>query len=112
MSTLPGGPEDPSLGARGSVYQVSRWSGCATRLATGFSGATNLAMASDGTVYVTELFGGKVTKVSHGRKSTFRTVDSPVSVEVAGRSVYVGTLASMDDQGNPTGPGTIREFRR
>jgi hypothetical protein len=112
VSTLPGGPEDPSLGARGSVYRVDRWSGRSTRVATGFAGATNVAMASDGTIFVTELFGGTVTQVRHGEKSTFRSVDQPVSVEVEGRSVYVGTLAAMDDQGNPTAPGTIRVFRR
>ena len=112
VSTLPGGPEDPSLGARGSVYRVNPWSGTSTRLATGFSGATNLARASDGTVYVTELFGGKVTALRHGQRSTFRSLAQPVSVEVDGRSVYVGTLAGTDDQGNPTSPGTIQVFRR
>ena len=66
VSTCPGGPEDPSLGARGSVYLVNPATGWSWRLATGFAGATNLAVAKDGTTYVSELFGGKITKVSRG----------------------------------------------
>jgi hypothetical protein len=112
VSTLPGGPEDPSLGARGSVYRVDMKSGHAKRLATGFAGATNLAVAKDGTIYVAELFGGKVSAVRHGHVKTWRMFDQPVSVEVAGNYVYVGTLAPMDDMGNPTGTGTVQVFRR
>ena len=59
VSTLPGGPEDPSLGARGSVYTVNPWKHSAPRMATGFLGATDLALGQDGAVYVAELFGGQ-----------------------------------------------------
>ena len=44
VSTLPGGPEDPSLGARGSVYTVNPWKHSTQRVATGFLGATDLAL--------------------------------------------------------------------
>ena len=73
VTTLPGGPEDPSLGARGSLYSVGQ-GGRSTRVATGFSGATNLALSGDGSAYVTELFGGKISKVnrSTGKVSTFK----------------------------------------
>lgn len=113
VSTLPGGPEDPSLGARGSVYTVNPWTGKSHRMATGFLGATNLAVAGDGTAYVTELFGGKITKVNWwGRTSTFKKVDSPLAVEVHGNTVYAATMGSMDDEGNPTGPGSVLKYRR
>ncbi len=39
VSTLPGGPEDPSLGARGGVYQVNPFTGRTTQIATGLAGA-------------------------------------------------------------------------
>ena len=52
VTTLPGGPEDPSLGARGSLYSVGPSTGNSTRIATGFSGATNVAVAGDGPAYV------------------------------------------------------------
>jgi hypothetical protein len=112
VSTLPGGPEDPSLGARGSVYRVDMKSGHTKRLATGFAGATNLAVDKRGTIYVAELFGGKVSAVRHGHVKTWRMFDQPVSVEVAGNYIYVGTLAPTDDHGNPTGTGTVQVFHR
>ena len=45
VSTLPGGPEDPSLGARGSVYKVNPFTGRTTQIATGLAGAMNLAIS-------------------------------------------------------------------
>ena len=38
VTTLPGGPEDPSFGDRGSVWKVDPKSGEAKRIATGFGG--------------------------------------------------------------------------
>jgi hypothetical protein len=54
VSLLPGGPEDPNLGARGSVYAVNPQTGATHQIATGFAGATNLALGPDGTIYVAE----------------------------------------------------------
>jgi len=112
VSTLPGGPEDPSLGARGSVYLVNPQTGWSWRLATGFAGATNLAVAKDGTTYVSELFGGKITKVSlWGGKSTFKTVDSPLALETQGPYVYAA-LSGLDFATGPTGKGAIVQYKR
>lgn len=113
VTTLPGGPEDPSAGARGSVYTVNRSTGAATRYATGFAGATNLAVAPEGSVYVTELFAGTITKVApNGTKSTFAQLPGAVSVEFFGNKIYAGTLAPTDENNNPTGPGTVVELGR
>ena len=88
VSLLPGGPEDPSLGARGAVYQVKAGSGGhhhhgygrhgnhgsrgkVKLLAGGFLGATNVAIGDRGEIYVAELFGGKV--------SVLRTATCPPS---------------------------------
>ena len=112
VSTLPGGPEDPSLGARGSVYLVNPGSGWSFRLATGFAGATNLAVTPDGTTYVSEFFGGKITKVSlWGAKSTFKTVDSPLALEVQGPYVYAA-LSGLDFATGPNGKGAIIQYKR
>lgn len=112
VSTLPGGPEDPSAGARGSVYTVSQSTGATARYATGFAGATNLAVAPEGTVYVTELFAGKITKVAtNGAKSTFADLPGALSVEYFGNKLYAGTLAPFGDNG-PEGPGTVVELGR
>lgn len=113
VSTLPGGPEDPSFGARGSVYLVNPWSGWSTRLATGFAGATNLAVTSTGTVYVAELFGGKITQMTWwGKKSTFKTLESPLAVEVDRTSVYAATLGLDLEAGAPNGKGKIVQYAR
>jgi hypothetical protein len=114
VSLLPGGPEDPSLGARGAVYTVNASSGAATRVAGGFLGATNLAVAPDGTVYVTELFGGKISKISrNGAVSTAATIERPLSVEVHGGYLYVGQFADIDfETGTVNGPGSIVRLKR
>ena len=36
VTTLPGGPEDPSLGARGKVYTVDPATGDVTKIGSGF----------------------------------------------------------------------------
>ncbi|WP_456698164.1 ScyD/ScyE family protein [Aeromicrobium sp. P5_D10] len=58
VTSLPGGPEDASLGARGAVYKVNPHNGKARQVAGGFVGATDLALGPDGTIAVAELFGG------------------------------------------------------
>jgi hypothetical protein len=109
VSLLPGGPEDPSLGARGAVYRVNPATGASTRWATGFSAATNLAVHGDATTYVTELFGGKVSQISpSGAVSTFKELGVPLAVEVHGTFVYVATAGIF----GPTGQGEIIQYRR
>lgn len=105
VTTLPGGPESPALGARGKVYRVNPWTGRAKVVASGFLGATNLALGHNGSMYVAELFGGVITKVNNGRRSTFATLPGVVAVETGpDGSVWAGTL------GSEAGPGTIVKF--
>lgn len=114
VSTLPGGPEDPSLGARGSVYTVNQRSHSSTRVATGFLGATNVAPTIYGTAFVTELFAGKVSRITQrGTVETFAEVDQPLAVEVNGDGVYVATLAAIDSTtGQIMAPGSIIKYAR
>lgn len=91
VTVLPGGPEDASLGARGKVYRVNPWNGKVKEIASGLVGATNLAV-SDGKIYVTEFFAGRVSRISHGRVSAFLDLPGAVSVEAGRKGVlYVGT---------------------
>jgi hypothetical protein len=89
VTTLPGGPEDPSLGARGSVYQINPWTGETTQVATGFLGATNLALGRHGQIFVSELFGGKISRVVNGAPETVLEVPSPAGLEYANGKLYV-----------------------
>jgi hypothetical protein len=107
VSTLPGGPEDPSLGARGSVYRVNPHTGSATRIATGFLGATNVAVDPTGKVYVAELFAGRISVIKNGTVTPVVDVPNVAGIEFAGGSLYASTMAPFDETGNPSGPGTI-----
>lgn len=83
VSLLPGGPEDPSLGARGSVVRIDPASGAFTTLASGFAGATNVAVQGD-SVFVSELFGGKISEIAlDGAVSTFAEKNMPAAIEWA-----------------------------
>nr|WP_235509006.1 ScyD/ScyE family protein [Terrabacter sp. Soil810] len=115
VSILPGGPESPALGARGKVFKVNASTGARTTVASGLLGEANVAVASDGTLYATELFGGKVTKFANGKRSTAVTVDRPLAVEVHGGYLYVGQFADISF--GPTGPevnapGSVIRFKR
>jgi hypothetical protein len=114
VTTLPGGPEDATLGARGSLYTVNQGNGRSSLVATGFAGATNVGLAGDGSAYVTELFGGKVSKVNRtsGKVSTFKQLTSPLSAEVGGNRLYVATMAPTDPvTGAPTGTGKVIRYK-
>lgn len=105
VTTLPGGPEDPGFGARGSVYRVTPETGHVAKVVSGLSGPTNLAIGTANVLYVAEFFAGKVTKVKDGVKTTFAPLPGALSVEVDGGNVYAGTLGSG-------GPGTVVRMHR
>ncbi len=110
VTVLPGGPEDDSLGARGAVYRIGR-SGQATKVASGFLGATDLALGSDGTIYVTELYNGRVAAVRGKKVSTAVKIDSPLAVEVTGKKLYVSTMGEIDfSTGEVLSPGSVVKF--
>ncbi|MCE0538154.1 ScyD/ScyE family protein [Kineosporia rhizophila] len=104
VSLLPGGPEDPSLGARGSVVHVD-WQGQVTTVAGGFLGATNLAVDPKGSIYVAEMFAGRISKVENGKVSKYVDLPNALSLQFAHGNLYAGTLAS------PSGPGSIVSIR-
>lgn len=88
VSSLPGGPEDGT--APGSVWRVNPATHTRKRLLTGLVSATGVAVTRDGTLYVSELFAGKVTRVTPtGRRSTFLRTALPSAVEVRGSHLFV-----------------------
>jgi hypothetical protein len=104
VTVLPGGPEGPELGARGKVYRVNPWTGRMHVVASGFLGATNLAIGKHGAIYVAELFGGKISVVRHGHVSTYVELPGVVAVETSRRGqLWAATLGNED----PPAPGTI-----
>jgi hypothetical protein len=102
VSVLPGGPEDPSLGARGKVYTVDPTNGDVTQIGSGFAGATDLAVSPQGKVFVTELFGGAVSTIKAGVAKKVIEVEQPTAVEWYNGRLFVA--------GGLEGPGWIRKF--
>lgn len=92
VSTLPGGPEDPSAGARGSIYRINLFTGARTRIADGLAGATNIAVSPIGRVYVTEFFAGRVSRIHDGRPIPVATLPGAVAAEFALGKLYVSTV--------------------
>ena len=91
VSTLPGGPEDPSLGARGSVYKVSPWRGKVSQIATGFAGAANLAVSPWGQIYVS----GATGPTGSGGKLPF--YDKTSQIDTAFRDAITKTGVKAGD---------------
>jgi hypothetical protein len=102
VSLLPGGPEDPSLGARGSVVSVNPSNGNATTLATGLLGATNVALGPDGKIFFSELFAGKIGVIDHGTARTYVELGSPLGLTYFKGALYAGTLGPT-----PTDAGSL-----
>jgi hypothetical protein len=111
VSLLPGGPEDPSFGARGSVYQVDLSTGASTKIAGGFLGATNIALASRGRIFVAELFGGQISVIENGVAQPYLDLPNVVSLAWGKDTLYAGTVATNDGQGQPLAAGSLVAIR-
>lgn len=92
VSTLPGGPEGGSLGNMGSVYRVDPWNGNVTLVATGFAGATGVAIGHHGTIYVAELYANLVSTIDRrGHVRPFIRLNQPAAVGYCGGKPFVST---------------------
>jgi DNA-binding beta-propeller fold protein YncE len=111
VTTLPGGPEDPRLGARGAVYRVDPKTGRTTKVAGGLLSPTGVAVDARGTVFVAELFGGRIAKIKKGAKTPsgfFKTL-MPGDVEVRKNGdLYATNQALIGDETTPPGGQVIR----
>lgn len=118
VTSLPGGPEDATLGARGAVFKVNPHTGRVRHVAGGFVGAVNLALGPDGTIAVAELFGGdqgqgQVTLVKPwSSRRTYLPLTAPGAVEWIGSrkhsKLYVTTDAFVPGPEGPTATGKLQ----
>jgi DNA-binding beta-propeller fold protein YncE len=89
VSVLPGLYD---LGQAGNVYRIDPRTHRATRIASGFSGAMNVAVTSRGALYVAEVLSGRISVVRSGRAVPYVSVRNVVGVEAAGTRLYASTL--------------------
>jgi hypothetical protein len=91
VTLLPGGPEDGSTGAQGRLVKVKIKTGKVREVASGFAGATGLAVADNGDVYVAQLFGGQVSRIKAGstKAKPYAEVMMPAAVEWADGDLFV-----------------------
>ena len=97
VSSLPGAPELPGSG---SVFKVDSGTGAVSQVATGLSGAVDLAVAADGTIYVAELFAGQISKIVDGTVSTVVALDSPGAIEVTRDGTIYATTGVFGPSGS------------
>jgi hypothetical protein len=104
VTSLPGGPEGPELGARGSVFTVNPWTGRVRQVAKGLLGPTGIAIDGRGSLYVAQLFGNEISKVAltrRGAKVTdFLSTPLPAEVEWTPRGLYF-TDNALPGEGEP-----------
>ena len=87
------------LGRPGQRVPVSPRHHDLRRLATGFAGATNLAVTPGGRILVAELFAGRISTIEHGRPSLVIDLPKVASVEFYRHAVYAGTTGDMTEAG-------------
>jgi hypothetical protein len=105
VSSLPGGPEDGSLGALGGVFVVDPGSGAVTLLVNGLMSAVNLAVAKNGDVYVAQMLANRISRIPAGTNTVqpFKTVFQPGAIEWTKKALFAtvnvlsGTSGGDDD---------------
>lgn len=114
VSTLPGGPEDGSLGAAASVYKINPRTGKTVKLASGLTSLTGLAVSPAGHVYAAELFGGRIVRIANGTSNarTFVEVGMPGDVEWTSRGVFAtaNVLSGLSGQPGDIPQGVVRRY--
>jgi hypothetical protein len=112
VTSLPGGPEAPGLGARGAVFKINPWNGRTKLWVDGILSATGLAVANSGDVYVASLFGNEIIRFSawKGQRSVFLPVPAPADVEIQGRTLYA-TVDAVNPAAPPPPPAEGRVIK-
>jgi hypothetical protein len=104
VSSLPGGPEDGSLGALGRVYKINPKTGKVKVLADGFISTVDVAVANNGDVYVAELFTGAIKLIKAGKTKAkpFLQLSMPAAIEWTKDYLYA-TVDALKGQQVPKG---------
>jgi hypothetical protein len=103
VSSLPGGPEDGSLGPLGSVWRVNPHTGRMHRVAGGLVSPVGVAVGRNGDIYVTQLFANTVSRIKHGTHTAapWRQVTMPGDVEQRGGAIFATANVLTGQSGQP-----------
>lgn len=104
VTSLPGGPEDPTLGARGAIFTVDR-DGGSEPLAEDIMTPTGLAVADNGDLYVASLFGEGVLRIDpdSGDSTVVLAAGAAAAVDLRGHTLYATVNALPGPDGPPDG---------
>ena len=94
VTSLPGGPEDGSLGANGRVLKINPATGRTRTLAGGLLSPTGVAVAGNGDIYVSQLFPGLISKMKAGSSKLKPYVEVPLPAAV--EATPTGLLATIN----------------
>lgn len=82
------------------VWKVDPWTGRILGWTSGFGSITGVALDDDGDLYVSQLFAGRVTKVSHGKRTHVKVpFPAGVAVDPHDGKVYVSAWSIADRDG-------------
>jgi hypothetical protein len=96
VTTLPGFPEAEGAAA---VWRIEPWTGATAQLADGLTGAVDLAVAKDGTIYVAELFANRISVIRDGEVSTLVSVNEPAALEIGRDGVLYAAIDAFAEEG-------------
>lgn len=94
------------VGAGGKLYHITS-TGTVEEVASGFVGATNLAIAPSGTIYVANLFSGDISKVEGGTTTTVANLPGVAALEWARGHLFASTAPAVIGSSDP---GSIYEL--
>lgn len=83
----------------GMVYSVDPNTGAVKVVATGLAGATGLAVTGNGTIYVAELFGNRISKIVNGHPQFFLAEPTPADIEWAAPGSLYATVNALNPKG-------------
>jgi streptogramin lyase len=93
----------------GAVYSVGIKSGKLKKVAGGLMAPVGIAVGRNGDLFVSQLFGGQISRIKHGsgKVSTFAKANLPAAVEWTPRGIYatVDVLVGPSEESPDTPPG-------
>ncbi len=105
VSSLPGGPEDGSAGAHGSVVKVNPRNGKVVTVAKGLVSATGVGVGPRGDVFVSQMFAGMISRIRAGghRAVPYVEVPLPADVDVTPDGLLAAINVLPSEDGPPDG---------